>query len=54
MYNKLKRMYLEGRLDEGMLSNAVKKGWITESQKEEIIQAKANLLDETNIIKSLV
>lgn len=57
MYNKLKRMYLEGRLDEQMLANAVTKGWISEEQRLEIIQAKVDAdktLTDTEVIKALV
>lgn len=57
MFNKLKRMYLEGRLDEQMLANAVSKGWISEEQRLEIIQAKVDAdknLSDTEVIKALV
>ena len=40
MYNTLKRLYLTGKIKETGLSNAVKKGWITEEQKAEIIASK--------------
>lgn len=40
MYNTLKRLYLTGKINEIGLSNAVKKGWITEEQKQEIISSK--------------
>lgn len=40
MFETLKRLYLEGRLNEVGLSNAVTKGWITEEQKQEIINSK--------------
>ena len=56
MFNKLKRMYLTGRLNEFMLGNAVKKGWISEEQKLEIIQAKINAdknLSEDEVLDKL-
>lgn len=56
MFNKLKRMYLAGRLNEFMLGNAVKKGWISEEQKLEIIQAKINAdknLSEDEVLDKL-
>jgi hypothetical protein len=40
MYSMVKKLYLEGRIDETGLDNAVAKGWITEAQKVEIIAAK--------------
>ncbi|BAO04872.1 uncharacterized protein CBO05P1_153 [Clostridium botulinum B str. Osaka05] len=41
MYNIVRDIYLEGKIDiETGLANAVKFGWITEEQKEEIIQSK--------------
>ena len=40
MYERLKRLYQEGRASEAMLKNAVKRGWITDEEKEEIIEAK--------------
>lgn len=43
MYNRLKRLYLEGRLTEQMLANAVTKGWISEEQRLEIIQSKVDI-----------
>lgn len=39
MYNTLKRMYLQGKIDADGLEKAVLKGWITEEQKNEIIAA---------------
>lgn len=57
MYNKLKRMYLEGRLDEQMLVNAVSKGWISEEQRLEIIQLKVDSnknLSDSEVIRALV
>lgn len=40
MYYTLLRLYNEGRLTDVQLDNAVKKGWITEEQKQEIIASK--------------
>lgn len=39
MYKKVKELYLQGRLDEREVKNAVKKKWITE-EKDEIILSK--------------
>jgi hypothetical protein len=36
MYERLKRLYQEQRLNEDGLNAAVLKGWITEAQAEEI------------------
>ena len=43
MFEKLKEMFLKGILNERMLGNAVKKGWISEEQKLQIIQSKIDL-----------
>lgn len=40
MYNRLKKLHLAGRLNDTGLENAVARGWITEDQKAEIIEAK--------------
>lgn len=40
MYNRLKKLYFAGRLNDACLENAVTRGWITEDQKAEIIEAK--------------
>lgn len=37
MFERLKRLYNEGKIDVIGLQKAVDKGWITEEQKEEII-----------------
>ena len=37
MFNRLKRLYEEGKIGESELDNAVSKGWITEEQKYEIM-----------------
>lgn len=39
MLERLKRLYLDGKLTDAGLSNAVTKGWITEDQKQEIISS---------------
>lgn len=36
MYETLKRLYEADRLSEGQLANAVKKGWITQEQANEV------------------
>lgn len=38
MYERLKRLYNEGRLTQEELHNAVDKGWITEEQYIEIVE----------------
>ena len=40
MYKRLKKLYLAGRLNDTGRENAVTRGWITEDQKAEIIEAK--------------
>lgn len=37
MYDRLKRLYLEGKLTQEQLHRAVDNGWITEEQYQEII-----------------
>ena len=37
MFNRLKRLYQEGKIGVTELEAAVAKGWITEEQKAEII-----------------
>ena len=36
MYNRLKRLYDEGRIDSAALQNAVDRGWITTEEYMEI------------------
>lgn len=36
MYNRLKRLYLDGRLSDAGIDNAVKLGWITQDEADEI------------------
>lgn len=43
MYERLKRLYQEGRASEAMLKNAVKRGWITDEEMQEIIASKKEL-----------
>jgi hypothetical protein len=45
MFERLKRLYKEGRIDEAGLEAAVKKGWITE--EELILIIGENNEDET-------
>lgn len=40
IFERLKRLYLEGAIDEWGLQNAVRKGLITQEQYEEIISSK--------------
>ena len=40
MFERLKRLYVTGKLTAAGLANAVIKGWITEAQKQEILVAK--------------
>ena len=37
MFERLKRLYSEGKIDESGLQAAVDKGWITAEQKQEIM-----------------
>ena len=37
MFERLKNLYLTGRITETGLNNAVKKNWITEEEKETIL-----------------
>lgn len=37
MFNILREMFLEGKMNEKQLEAAVGKGWITGTQKEEIL-----------------
>ena len=39
MYERVKRLYLAGRLSEAGLENAVEKGWISNEQRTEILEA---------------
>jgi len=48
MFWTLKRMYLEDKLPKLGLENAVLKGWITEAQMQEIIEAKEEAVEEDN------
>lgn len=36
MYERIKTLYLSGRLTDSGLSKAVRLGWITEAQRDEI------------------
>lgn len=37
MFERLKRLYSEGKIDEAAIRNAVTKGWLTEEQANEIL-----------------
>lgn len=37
MFERLKRLYNEGKIDEAGLQSAVEKGWITAEQKQQIM-----------------
>lgn len=41
MYERLKLLYNEGRLNEAGLANAVVKGWITQEQADQIINGES-------------
>lgn len=41
MYDNVKRLYIEGRLTDKGLDNAVTRGWVTTEQADEIIATKA-------------
>ncbi len=41
MYERLKRLYLQNKLNDEHLHNAVDRNWITEEQYQEIISLKA-------------
>lgn len=40
MFERLKRLYNAGKLDEAAIRNAVAKGWLTEEQAAEILAPK--------------
>ena len=44
MFERLKRLYESGQLDQKGIENAVAKGWITQEQADEILTPK----DETH------
>lgn len=47
MYKMVKTCYLKGKIDaETGLTNAVKRGWITEEQKQELIELKKAMQQE--------
>lgn len=39
MFETLRRLYIEGKLNEEKLNNAVIKNWITEEQKNKILNS---------------
>lgn len=40
MYERLKRLYLDGKLTKEQLEKAVEKGWITKEQMKGILNSK--------------
>lgn len=40
MFETIKRLYEEGKMSDQQLNNAVAKCWITEEQKQEILDSK--------------
>ena len=48
MYERIKRLYSEGRLDEAGVQNAVTRGWITQEQADEIINGAGGGADEAD------
>lgn len=46
LYNRLKRLYEEGRIDSNGLQNAVNKGWITPKEKDEIENGNSSSTDQ--------
>jgi hypothetical protein len=52
MYDYLRRLYLEGRLSDSGLQNAVAKGWITQEQADQIRADKAAA--DASIVDALV
>lgn len=42
MYERIKKLYLEGKLNDEGLDNALKRGWITQEQYDEIKQGYKN------------
>jgi len=46
LYNRLKRLYEEGRIDSNGLQNAVDKGWITPEEKNEIENGNSSSADQ--------
>ena len=42
MFERLKRLYSEGKINETSINNAVEKGWITQEQADEILNPPTN------------
>ena len=38
MFERLKRLFNEGKIDEAGIRNAITKGWLTEEQANEILK----------------
>lgn len=47
MFERLKRLYNEGKLDAQGIENAVAKGWITQEQADEILAEPESGKEET-------
>lgn len=46
MFERLKRLYLEGKLDENGIRKAYEIGWITEEEMNEILSSKEDSEEE--------
>ena len=46
LYNRLKRLYEEGRIDSNGLQNAVNRDWITPEEKNEIENGNSSSADQ--------
>lgn len=42
LYPRIRDLYMSGSIDETGLTNAVAKGWITEEEKQQLIEEKNN------------
>lgn len=49
MRANIEKLYLEGELTEKGLNNAVKRKWITEAEKSEIIEKKKSCTGATEV-----
>lgn len=54
MYATLRRLYLEGRLDDTGLNNAVTKKWITQAQADQIRAEKLQQDTDQGIMDGLL
>ena len=48
MFERLKRLYAEGKINETGINNAVTKGWITQAQADEIINPQDEVDNNNN------